>query len=65
MTLKKGTVIARIMAANIIPPMLAPSSGMYQNIPDSCNAIEGNHIKGRYIPETEENIIPKLEPTPE
>ena len=45
--------------------MLAPSSGMYQNVPDSHNATKGSNTKGGYIPETEGNIIPNPEPTPE
>ena len=64
-TLKKGMVIVRIMAVNITPPLLAPSSGMYQNVPDSRNATEGSNTKGGYVPETKGNIIPNPEPTPE
>ena len=65
MTLRKGMVVVRILAVNVIPPVLAPSSGTYQNVPDFCNATEGNDAKNGYIPETKENITPKPEPTPE
>ena len=64
-TLRKGMVVARILAANVNPPMLAPSSGTYQNIPEFCNATKGNDAKNGYIPETKENITCKPEPTPE
>ena len=58
-TLRKGMVVARISAANMIPPMLAPSSGTYQNVPNSCNATKGNDAKNRYVPETKEYITPQ------
>ena len=28
-TLKKGTIVAKVAAANVIPPMLAPASGTF------------------------------------
>ena len=58
-------VVARILAVNVIPPMLAPSSGTYQNVLDFCNAPERNDAKNGYTPETKENITPRPEPTPE
>ena len=65
MTLRKGTVVAKISAVNVIPPMLSPSAGMYQNI---SNVHEGNQeydAESEYVPEIREDIPPKLEPTPE
>ena len=57
--------LGRQEVVNVILPMLAPSSGMYQNVPDFCNATKGNDVKNGYVPETKENITPKPEPTPE
>ena len=63
--LRKGTVVARISAANVIPPMLAPSAEMYQDIPDLHDGNWEYDAESRYIPEMMEDIPPKLEPTPE
>ena len=60
-TLKKGTIVAKVAAANVIPPMLAPASGMFQNVPDfGC---EDGYIpsNGGYVPAQP----PKLKPTQE
>ena len=47
LTLKKGTVVATVSAANVVPPMLAPKLGMYSDIPK----YEGSdYLKGS-IPE--------------
>ena len=63
--LRKGTVVARISAANVIPPMLAPSAETYQDIPDLHGGNREYDAESRYVPEMMENIPPKLEPTPE
>ena len=34
LTLKKGTVVATVMVANVIPPMLAPHLGTFSSIPE-------------------------------
>ena len=50
-TLKKGTIVANVAAANVIPPMLAPASGTFQNIPDFGAGLDGNECKmGTYHP---------------
>ena len=49
-TLKKGTIVAKVTTANIIPPMLAPASGTFQNIPDSGAGLDGNECKNGYVP---------------
>ena len=44
-TLKKGTIVAKVAAANVIPPMLAPASGTFQNIPNFGAGLDGNECK--------------------
>ena len=34
LTLKKGTVVATVMVANVIPPMMAPHLGMFSSSPE-------------------------------
>ena len=63
--LSKGTVVARISAVNVIPPMLAPSAETYQDVPNLHDGNREYDAKSRYIPEMMENIPPKLEPTSE
>ena len=51
-TLKKGTIVAKVATANVIPPMLAPASGMLPNIPDFGNECEHGYVpsNGRDVP---------------
>ena len=49
-TLKKGTIVAKVATANVIPPMLAPASGMFQNVPDFGAGLDGNECKNGYVP---------------
>ena len=55
-TLKKGTIVAKVASANVIPPMLAPASGMFQNIPDFGDALDQNGCKDGYIPSNGRDI---------
>ena len=67
-TLKKGTIVTKVVAANVVPPMLAPASGMSPDIPDQGSKTEGNMGQNGYIPSNGENITvqpPKPEPTQE
>ena len=67
-TLKKGTIVARVAAANVIPPMLAPTSGTFPNIPDFGAGLDGNECEHGYIPSNGRDIPaqpPKPEPTQE
>ena len=63
--LRKGTAVARISAVNVIPPMLAPSAEMYQDVSDLHDGNQEYNAESRYVPEMMENIPPKPEPTPE
>ena len=49
-TLKKGTIVAKVAAANVIPPMLAPAFGTFQNVPKFGAGLDGNECKNRYVP---------------
>ena len=49
-TLKKGTIVAKVATANVIPPMLAPASGTFQNVPDFGAGLDGNECKNGYVP---------------
>ena len=49
-TLKKGTIVAKVAAANVIPPMLAPATGMFQNVPDFGDGSDGNGCEDGYVP---------------
>ena len=49
-TLKKGTIVAKVATANVIPPMLAPASGKFQNVPDFGDELDGNGCEDRYVP---------------
>ena len=66
--LKKGTIVAKVAAANVIPPMLAPASGTFQNVPHFGTGLDGNKCEDGYIPSNEGDIPtqpPKPEPTQE
>ena len=67
-TLKKGTIVAKVATANVISPMLAPASGMFQNVPDVADGLEGNGCEDGYIPSNGGYVParpPKLESTQE
>ena len=49
-TLKKGTVVAKVATACVIPPMLAPASGAFLNVPDFGAGLDGNKCEHRYVP---------------
>ena len=49
-TLKKGTIVAKVATTNVIPPMLAPASGTFQNVPDSGDGLNQNGCEDRYVP---------------
>ena len=48
-TLKKGTIVAKVATANVIPPMLAPAPGTFQNIPDFGDGLDQNGCEDGYI----------------
>ena len=65
-TLKKGTIVAKVAAANVIPPMLAPASGTFQNVPNFGDGLDRNGCKDGYIPSNGGDVpaqLPKPEPT--
>ena len=67
-TLKKGTIVAKVATANVIPPMLAPASGMFPNAPNFGAGLDGNECKNGYIPSNGRDIParpPKPKPTQE
>ena len=67
-TLKKGTIVAKVAAANVIPPMLVPAFGTFQNVPDFGTGLDGNECKNRYVPSNGRDVStrpPKPEPTQE
>ena len=67
-TLKRGTIVAKVATTNVIPPMLVPVSGMSQNGPNFGDGLEGNGCKDRYVPYNGGYVPtrpPKLEPTQE
>ena len=67
-TLKRCTIVAKVATANVIPPMLAPASGMYQNVPNFGDGLDGNECKNGYVPSHGGDISaqpPKPEPTQE
>ena len=49
-TLKKGTIVAKVATANVIPPMLVPASGTFQNIPNFGDGLDGNGCEDGYVP---------------
>ena len=67
-TLKKGTIVVKVVAANVVPPMLAPASGTSPDVPDQGSKTEWNMGQNGYVPSNRENITvppPKPEPTQE
>ena len=62
--LKKGTKIARVLAANIVPPMLTPDPSMDRSVLE--NMLNG--VNSGRVPEYKESDsqkVGKLKPTPE
>ena len=55
-TLKKGTIVAKVATANVIPPMLAPASGTFQNVPDFGARLDRNKCKNGYIPSNRRDV---------
>ena len=49
-TLEKGTIVAKVATANVVPPMLAPASGMFQNVPNFGDALDWNGCEDGYVP---------------
>ena len=49
-TLKKGTIVAKVSTANVIPPMLAPASGMFPNVLDFGAGLDRNECRHGYVP---------------
>ena len=49
-TLKKGTIVAKPAATNVIPPMLAPASGMFQDVPEMGDGLDRNGCENGYVP---------------
>ena len=67
-TLKKGTIVAKVATRNVIPPMLAPASGTFQNVPDFGDGLNQNGCKDGYVPSNGGDIParpPKPKPTQE
>ena len=66
-TVKKGTIVAKVATANVIPPMLAPASGTFQNVPDFGAGLDGNECKtgmyhpmeGTFLPDHQSWNLPK------
>ena len=66
--LKKGTIVVKVAATNVIPPMLAPASGTFQDIPKMGDGLDQNGCEDAYVPSNGRAIPvqpPKLEPTQE
>ena len=49
-TLKKGTIVAKVATANVVPPMFAPASGMFQDIPKMGDGLDWNGCEDGYVP---------------
>ena len=49
-TLKKGTIVAKVATANVIPPMLAPASGTFQDVPEMGDGLDQNGCEDGYVP---------------
>ena len=67
-TLKKGTIVAKVATANVIPPMLAPASGTFKNVPDFGDGLNWNGCEEGYVPSNGGDIPtrpPKPKPTQE
>ena len=49
--LKKGAIVAKVATTNVIPSMLAPASGMFQDVPERVmNWIRMDAKTGTYHP---------------
>ena len=48
--LKKGAIVAKVATTNVIPSMLAPASGMFQDVPEMGDELDRNGCKDRYVP---------------
>ena len=60
--------MAKVATANVVPPMLAPASGTFQNLPEFGDGLDQNGCEDRYVPSNGEDIPtrpPKPEPTQE
>ena len=33
-TIKKGTIVVKVATTNVVPPILAPASGTFQDVPE-------------------------------
>ena len=67
-TLKKGTIVAKVATTNVIPPMLAPASGMFQNVPNFGDGLNWNGYEDGCIPSNGGDVParpPKPKPTQE
>ena len=49
-TLKKGTIVAKVATTNVVPPMLAPASGTFQNVPDFGDGLDRDGCEDGYVP---------------
>ena len=49
-TLKKGTSVAKVATVNAVPPMLAPASGTFQNVPNFGDRLDQNGCEDGNIP---------------
>ena len=49
-TLKEGTIVAKVVAVNVMPPMLAPASGTFQDIPNFGDGLDQNGCEDGYVP---------------
>ena len=52
-TLKRGTIVAKVATANVVPPMLAPASGTFQDVPEMGDGLDQNGCEDGYIPSNE------------
>ena len=48
--LKKGTIVAKVATTNVVPPMLAPASGTFQDVPEMGDGLDRNGCKDGYVP---------------
>ena len=49
-TLKKGTIVAKVATTNVIPPMLVPASGTFQDVPEMGDGLDQNGCEDGYVP---------------
>ena len=62
--LKKGTIVVKVAAANVVPPMLAPASDTFQDVPEMGDGLDWNGCKDGYVP-SNGGAIPVRPPKPE